>query len=168
MSILLHCFINSPRYFRNMEEKLSSKYTLLLNKSTANPDFSLRERVKTLPFSFDNLQHARRQGVKCHATNFLEHLQCCSVCDPTEIFFTSKFSYRPFLQPHPLPIKLKLHSKLVVGNHLDQSIIMVGRSETLVAVRSYLLHSFLQVDNIAVPFTSHCRPCNYGEQKLFS
>jgi len=31
---------------------------------------------------------------------FAEHLQQCLVCDPAKIFFTSKFSYFTFLQPH--------------------------------------------------------------------
>jgi hypothetical protein len=31
----------------------------------------------------------------------LEHLQQCSVCEPPKIFFTSKFSYLLFWQPHP-------------------------------------------------------------------
>jgi hypothetical protein len=39
-------FINSPRYFRNMEEKLFSTHTLVLNKSTANPDFFLERKSK--------------------------------------------------------------------------------------------------------------------------
>jgi hypothetical protein len=85
--------------------------------------FSSRERVKILPFSFDNLQHVP-QGVKCHATNFLEHLQWCSVCDPAKIFFASKFSYILFCNPttHKTKTGQQIGGGLVIGNHLDRSV----------------------------------------------
>jgi len=36
-----------------------------------------------------------------HILMTLEHLQGCSVYDPAQIFFTSKFQLFTFLQPHP-------------------------------------------------------------------
>jgi hypothetical protein len=46
---------------------------------------------------------------------------------------------------------------------------MIGESETLSreAVRPYLLHSFMQVQSVIVPFTCHGKVCNYAEPKPF-
>jgi len=69
------------------------------------------------------------------------------------------------------PIKLKLGQQSRWGTTNGKPpgpIIMMGQSETLAPVRSYLLHSFLQVHSVAAPFTSHGNLCNYAEPKPFS
>ncbi len=85
------------------------------------------------------------------------HLQQCSVCDPNKtMFFTSKFRFFfPSLQPPP--IKLKLGQQIGGGTTNSKPaagpiiILMMGQ----LVVRSHLLHSFLEVHSVAVPFTSH-------------
>jgi hypothetical protein len=81
----------------------------------------------------------------------LEYLQWCSVRDPAKIFFRVLYS-----SATP-PIKLKLGQQLRGGmeSHLDQSLWWANQKHWA-AVRSYLLHTFLKVDIIAAPFTSHC------------
>ncbi len=50
---------------------------------------------------------------------------------------------------------------LLIANHLDQSLWWANQKYWAV-VRSYLLHSFLQMHSVAVPF-SHFKLCNYTE-----
>jgi hypothetical protein len=50
---------------------------------------------------------------------------------------------------------------LLIANHLDESLWWANQKHWAV-VRSYLLHSFLQVHSVAVPF-SHFNLCNYSE-----
>jgi hypothetical protein len=68
-------------------------------------------------------------------------------------------------------IKLKLvqqiGGELLIANHLDQSLRWANQKHW-VAVRSYLLHFFLQVYNAAALFTSHGNVRNYAKPKLFS
>jgi hypothetical protein len=68
------------------------------------------------------------------------------------------------------PIKLKLRQQrggeLLIANHLDQSLWRTNQKHWA-AVRSYLLHSFLQEHSAAVPFTSHITLPNYAEPKPF-
>ncbi len=69
------------------------------------------------------------------------------------------------------PIKLKLGLQigggLLITNHLDQSLWCANQKHWAV-VRSYLLHSFLQMHSAGEPFTSPCNVRNYAELKLFS
>jgi hypothetical protein len=69
------------------------------------------------------------------------------------------------------PIKLKLRQQigggLLIANHLDQSLSWANHKHWA-AVRSYLLHSSLQVHSAAAPFTSHGNLRNYAEPKQFS
>jgi hypothetical protein len=69
------------------------------------------------------------------------------------------------------PIKLKLGQQigegLLIANHLDQSLWWANQKHWA-AVRSYLIHSFLEVHNLGAPFTSHCKLCHYAEPKSFS
>jgi hypothetical protein len=69
------------------------------------------------------------------------------------------------------PIKLKrgqqIAGELLRTHHLDQSLWWANQKHW-VAVRSYLLYSFLQVHNGAEPFTSHGNLSNYTEPKPFS
>jgi len=53
---------------------------------------------------------------------------------------------------------------ITIANHRHQSIWWANQKHWA-AVRSYLLHSFLQVHNVAAPFTSHRKLCNYGGAK---
>ncbi len=98
-------------------------------------------------------------------------LRASPVRDPAKIFFTSKFSHLLFFSTRP--IKVKVGHQYRWGDYLPNSkppgpINMMGESETLTVVRSYLLHSFLEVHNVADPFTSHWSICNYVDPKLFS
>jgi hypothetical protein len=69
------------------------------------------------------------------------------------------------------PMKLKLGRqigvRLLIANHLNQSSRWANQKHWP-AVRSYLLHSFLQVHGVAVTFTSQQKPCNYVKPKPFS
>jgi hypothetical protein len=71
------------------------------------------------------------------------------------------------------PIKSKLGQQisgvlLPIANHLDQSLWWANQKQWP-EVRSYLLHSFLQVHIVAAaPCTTHGRVCNYIEPRLFS
>jgi hypothetical protein len=83
------------------------------------------------------------------------HLQWCSVCDPVKKKFTSKFSYFLFCNPTNknetgIGKRLGTTNSKPPGpiNHYDGGIQKHRR-----AVRSYLLHSFLQVHTFARPFT---------------
>jgi len=59
------------------------------------------------------------------------------------------------------PIKLILRQQigggLLIANHLDQSLWCANRRKQWAAVRSYLLHSFVEVHSVvfAAPFTGH-------------
>ncbi len=69
------------------------------------------------------------------------------------------------------PIKLKLGQqiggRLLIANHLDQSVWWANQKHWP-AVKSYLLHSFLQVHNATGPFTSHyCKLCIMLSQNHF-
>ncbi len=69
------------------------------------------------------------------------------------------------------PITLKLGQqigrRLLVGDHLDQSLWRANQ-KLWSSVRSYSLRSFLQVLSIAASFTSHRNLCNCAEPKLYS
>jgi hypothetical protein len=96
----------------------------------------------------------------------LEHLQRCSLCDLAKIFFTSKFSYLLF-STHKT--ETGIANRWGTSNRKPPGpIIMTGRLETLGSTQIVLLHSFLQVQSIGAPLTSHCALCNYAEPKLFS
>ncbi len=55
-----------------------------------------------------------------------EHLQQCSVCDPGEIFLTSKFSCLVFSNWAPIKLKLGLQigERLLIENHLNKSLLV--------------------------------------------
>jgi hypothetical protein len=105
-----------------------------------------------------------------HVTNISqlhaqEHLQQCSICDLAKIFFISKFSNFCFATP---PIKLKLAQRkgkeLLIASNLDQSLWSTNQKHWAL-VRSYLVHSCLQVRRIAVLFTSHYKLWNLLSQR---
>jgi hypothetical protein len=54
-----------------------------------------------------------------------------------------------------------------IANHLDQSIWSTNQNNW-VAVRSNLLHSFLEVHNCVAPFTSHGNLHEFGAEKPIS
>jgi len=83
----------------------------------------------------------------------LEHLQWCSVSDPCEnIFHIQVLVMYSFATP---PIKLKLGEQigkgLLIANHLDESLWSNNQKYSAVAIRSYLLHSFLEVHSLYQP-----------------
>ncbi len=75
------------------------------------------------------------------------HLQRCSVCDPAQIFFTSKFSCLVFCNTTN---KIEIGTSNRWGNHLHQSLWWANQKHWA-AVMSYLLHSFLEVHTIYQP-----------------
>jgi len=92
-----------------------------------------------------------------------------SVCDPAEMFFTSKFSCVLFCNPTHKTETGTANRWETTNSKPPGRIIMMGQSETQrVAVRSYLLHSFLQVHSAAAPVTIHGNLPNYAEPKPFS
>jgi hypothetical protein len=95
-----------------------------------------------------------------------------------KIFFTSKFVIYFCTTP---AIKLKLGQQIISGelliaNHLNQSLwwaIHEQESDQIYYTlfgrcRSYLLHSFLEVQRVDLSFTSHRKSFNYGDPKPFS
>jgi hypothetical protein len=79
--------------------------------------------------------------------SFLDHLQRCSVCDPVKIFFISKFSYVLLCNPTNKTETGTANNRwggLLIANHTDQSLRWANQKHWA-SVRSYLLHSFLQV-----------------------
>ncbi len=68
-------------------------------------------------------------------------------------------------------MKLKLGQQigggLLIANHLDQWVWWANQKHWA-TVRSYLLHSFLEVNNVAAQFTSQRKLSNYLERKPLS
>jgi hypothetical protein len=62
---------------------------------------------------------------------FLDHLQCCSVCDSAKLFFTSMFSYLLFCNPHKTEIGTAYRCR-TTNSKSPGPIIMMGQSETLI------------------------------------
>jgi hypothetical protein len=76
-------------------------------------------------------------------------IQRCSVYDPAKIFFTSKFSHVLFCNPtHKTEAGAanRWGGRLIV-NHMDESLWWANQKHWA-AVRSYLLHSFVQVHTV--------------------
>jgi hypothetical protein len=91
---------------------------------------------------------------------------------PCKHVFHIQVSLFTFLSTLPIRLKLgqQIRGGLLIANHLDQLLLWWGQSETRSSstVRSYLLHSFLQVHSVAAPFTtSHLANCAimYAELK---
>jgi len=57
--------------------------------------------------------------------------------------------------------------ELLVANHLDQPLWSTNQ-KYWAAVRSNLVHSFLEVHNCVAPFTSHDKLQEFGAEKLIS
>jgi hypothetical protein len=77
------------------------------------------------------------------------------MCDLAKIFFTSKFSYLFFSNPANKTETGTPNRWGTTNSKPPGPIIMMDQSETLSAVRSHLLHSFLQVHSVAAPITSY-------------
>ncbi len=91
------------------------------------------------------------------------YLQRCSLCDPAKILFTSKFSCLLFSNStHKTETgtanRWETPNQTTWTDHFQKH---------WAAVRSYLLHSFLQVHNNAANFTSHRQLFKYMEPKPF-
>jgi hypothetical protein len=73
-----------------------------------------------------------------------EHSQQCSLYDLAKMYFTSKFSYLHFSNPtYKLKLRPQIGGRLLITNHLKQSLWLVNQKEGT-AVRSYLLHCSLE------------------------
>ncbi len=69
------------------------------------------------------------------------------------------------------PLKVKLGQQMSGGPINSKSlgpIIMMGNQKHWAAIRSYLLHSFMEVHSAAAPFTRHSKVRNSAEPKPFS
>ncbi len=63
------------------------------------------------------------------------------------------------LQAHPfLKRGQQIGGGLLIANHLDESLWWINQKHWK-SVKSYLLHSFLQVHSVVVPFTRHQKLC---------
>jgi hypothetical protein len=93
--------------------------------------------------------HFKNQFYRCKIFGLglasLEHLQWCSVCDPPEIFLTSKFNYLLSWKTPPPPPLMKLTSEHQMGGGTSRynskppgTIITLGRSETLSSSQIYV------------------------------
>jgi hypothetical protein len=79
----------------------------------------------------------------------------------------SKFSFF-FLATPPITLELHVHIRggLLIANHLDRSLWLTNQKYS-VAVRSNLLHSFLEVCSYVAPFTSHTSCTNLVQKNQF-
>jgi len=87
---------------------------------------------------------------------------------PCNMVFTFKFNYLLFCNPTD---KTKTETANRWGSTNSKppgSIIMMGQSEKVIRVRSYLLHSFLHVQSSGEPCTSHYTLHTYAEAKPMS
>jgi hypothetical protein len=107
--------------------------------------------------------NAPQSGSLLVFSQFLDHLQWCSVCDFAKLFFTSMFSYLLFCKP---PHKTEIGTAYRCRTTNSKS--PGPKQKHWLIVRSYLLHSFLHVKSLAAPFTSHSKLYNSVEPKLFS
>ncbi len=78
----------------------------------------------------------------------------------------SKFSFF-FLATPPIKVKLHLRERLLIANHLDQSLSSTNH-KYWASVRFNLLHSFLEVNNCIATFTSHWKLHEFGAEKPIS
>jgi hypothetical protein len=78
----------------------------------------------------------------------------------------SKFSWFFLATPPKKTVTAYTWGQLI-ANHLDQSLWSTNQ-KYWVAVRSNLLHSFLEVHNYFVPFTSHGKLHEFGAEKRIS
>jgi len=78
----------------------------------------------------------------------------------------SKFSFF-FLATPPIKVKLHLRGRLLIANHLDQSLSSTNH-KYWASVRFNLLHSFLEVNNCIATFTSHWKLHEFGAEKPIS
>jgi hypothetical protein len=80
----------------------------------------------------------------------------------------SKFSYFFFSNPTNKTVTGTVFTwGLLIANQLDQSLWSINQ-KYWVTVRSNLVHSFLEVHNCVVPFTSHGKLHEFGAQKPIS
>jgi hypothetical protein len=80
----------------------------------------------------------------------------------------SKFSWFSFGNPTNKTVTGTAYTRgLIIVNHLNQSLWSTNQ-KYWAAVRSNLLHSFLEVHNCVGPFTSHCELHEFGTEKPIS
>jgi len=80
----------------------------------------------------------------------------------------SKFSFFFFGNPTNKTVTGTAHTwELLIANHLDHSLWLANK-KYWVAMRSNLLHSFLEVHNCVAPFTSGGKLHEFGAEKPIS
>ncbi len=98
----------------------------------------------------------------------LEHPHWGSICDPTKIFLTSKFSCLLFSNPtHKTEMGTANRWELLIANHLDQSLWLANQKRGKPVI-SYLLYSSRQVHVFAALFNSLNKLSKYAGEKPFS
>jgi hypothetical protein len=81
------------------------------------------------------------------------------------MFFTFKFNYLLFCNPTKTE---RAYRWGTTNSKPPGQIIMMGQSEKVIIVGSYLLHSFLHMHSSGEPCTSHWKLYTYAEAKPFS
>ncbi len=90
------------------------------------------------------------------------------MCDLAKIFFTSKFNYLFLSNPTNRTETGTPNRWGFTNNKPPGPIIMMANQKNWAAVRSDLLHSFLQVQSVAAPVTNYGNLWNYAEPNPFS
>ncbi len=68
----------------------------------------------------------------------LEHPQRCPICNPAKIFLTSKFGYFLFpTSPIQLKLRLQICERLLIANHLDQSLWLANEKQETAEAKLY-------------------------------
>jgi hypothetical protein len=104
---------------------------------------------------------------------FLEHLQWCSPYVTLHKYFSHPSLVIHFFSTPLMKLKLgqgtakRWGTTISKPNHLDESVWWANQKHWA-TVRSYWLHSFMQVNNVAAHFTSRRKLSNQRERKPFS
>jgi hypothetical protein len=96
----------------------------------------------------------------------LEHPHWCSVCDPAQMFLTSKFSHLLFYNAtHKTETKTANRWELLIANNLDQSLWLANQKQGEV-IRSSLLDSSLAGTELCC--ASYWPQITFAGEQLFS
>ncbi len=82
-------------------------------------------------------------GACVHADFRLEHLQWCSMCDPANVFATSKFQLCTVLCNCVDKIGLQIGGRLLIATHLGQSNYLTNHQRSSKLIRLDLIYQTL-------------------------
>jgi hypothetical protein len=90
------------------------------------------------------------------STRLWASLAVLRTLNPAKVFFPSKFSYLLFSNPTHKKLRRgqQIGAGRLIANYLDRSLWWASQKQW-VPIKSYLLHSFLEVHTVAVAFPSH-------------